>query len=227
MLSKRLLTIAELISEHDNVADIGADHGKLILYLANKYRNNYFLGIENKLGPFNILKNNLNSSKINNINYKLSDGISYLSENINTLVFAGMGGLNIVSILKKDTYNLKNIDKIVICANNDNFELLKFLHSISYRIIDKKLIIDAKKIYYIFSLKYSSEIIHFSYSHYVNIIFNLANSNKIWDNMDNIFKESNLEEKAKTNFLYYEYSLNYSINYLLEEKLNENKTIIN
>lgn len=223
MLSKRLKSISDLIDNHDNVADIGADHGKLIIYLGEKYPNNHFLGVENKLGPFNILKANIEHSNIKNIDYHLSDGISFLTNDINTLILAGMGGLNIISILKKDSNNLKNIKKIIVCANCDNFELLKFLYSYSYSLEKSILIEDGGKYYYIFSLKYNDALKEFKLKDYVNLIIGLANKTKICNNIKNKIKEFELEMFYKKDKTFYEYTFNYCINYLIKEELNENK----
>ena len=55
VLSKRLNILKNFVSKDLDCADIGADHGLLIISLGNQYFKNKYLGIENKIGPFNNL----------------------------------------------------------------------------------------------------------------------------------------------------------------------------
>lgn len=59
MLSKRLLTIANLVPKDSNVVDIGCDHGYLLIYLKDIGFNGKLLGVDNKVGPINSFKENL------------------------------------------------------------------------------------------------------------------------------------------------------------------------
>ena len=99
-LSKRLTSLANLVSSSDIVADIGCDHALLDIYLI---KNNILPKIlvtdinPNALesGKKNILKYHLNDY----INAKLSDGINNLDNDINTLIISGMGTNTICNIL--------------------------------------------------------------------------------------------------------------------------------
>ena len=112
-ISARLKEISEYISLDDRVADIGSDHGYLLLLLLDKGCKR-LLGIENKNGPFLHLKENLNQYLNDKIEVSFSDGLSYLPADINTLAFAGMGGKNIISILSNNESKLEQIEKIVV-----------------------------------------------------------------------------------------------------------------
>lgn len=128
LTSKRLQKIADLISKNDSVADIGADHGKLIIEVANKYRENKYFAVENKEGPFKNLQNSVEKFNFNkNIECSLSDGIENIPSYIDTLVFAGMGGENVISIISENVKNLKNIKKIIFSVHTDVLVLEYFL----------------------------------------------------------------------------------------------------
>ena len=58
-LSTRLEMIARIIPHGVNLADIGADHGYLIKYLKENKIINMGYASDNKEGPYNNLKKNL------------------------------------------------------------------------------------------------------------------------------------------------------------------------
>ena len=113
-ISDRLKAVASLIKENANVADVGADHGLLEIYLINEGKVNSILAIENKTGPFSILKNNL---KDYDVKLSLSDGISEIDETVDTIVLAGMGGILISDILNSHKEKLTNIKQIIVDAH--------------------------------------------------------------------------------------------------------------
>ena len=58
-ISARINTILNLIIKGSVVADIGSDHGYLLVALLKSKISKKVLGVENKIGPFNRLKSNL------------------------------------------------------------------------------------------------------------------------------------------------------------------------
>lgn len=150
--SKRLASIANFIDESDNVADIGADHGKLVIELANKNKNKNFLAVENKAGPFKNLKNAVEKYNFNkNIECSFSDGIEYMPNYIDTLIFAGMGGINVINIISKHLDNLKNIKKIVFCVHKDAYLLELTLKKYGFFPTNHVFVTENDKTYIIFN----------------------------------------------------------------------------
>ena len=160
LTSKRLAAIADFIDENDNAADIGADHGKLVIELANKYKNNKYLAVENKEGPFQNLINAVKSYNYNkNIECSYSDGIEYLPNYINTLIFAGMGGINVINIINKSEINLKNIKKIVFCVHKDAYLLELVLKKYGFFPSKHEFVNEKGKSYIIFETLYDNTLL--------------------------------------------------------------------
>ena len=152
-LSKRLYAIYQFVPKGAVVADVGADHGKLIISLVKDGIIPFGYAIENKSGPYKRLFSNIKQEGLfDKITPVLDDGIHNLDPKVDTLVLAGMGGLLISDILKKYPENLKNIENIICDAHTANDEMRRAIVSLGYR-IKKEMMVFEDKIYY--------EIIHF------------------------------------------------------------------
>ncbi|MCQ2087240.1 MAG: class I SAM-dependent methyltransferase [Bacilli bacterium] len=139
-LSKRLETIASLVPQ-SIVADIGSDHGKLMIELFNSGKITKGYAVENKKGPYSRLVKALEEEGIiDNVIPMLSDGITELPKCVNTVVIAGMGGKAIVNILKKDLSKLANVDTLVIDAHSCLPYLREEVSKIGYQIAEERII---------------------------------------------------------------------------------------
>jgi len=150
-LSSRLMAIASLVPEKSYIADVGSDHGELPLYLLETNKIGGAMAIENKKGPFSRLSFSVNNSLYaDKILLSLSDGISKLTPNVDTLVLAGMGGLLIKRILLSHPSNLLNVKCIIIDPHKEKEDAILALASLSYRISEAIFLIDKDKPYFIF-----------------------------------------------------------------------------
>ncbi len=147
-ISDRLFTVASFIKENANVADVGADHGLLEIHLiSNKLVKSVF-AIENKNGPFEILKNNL---KDYDVTLSLSDGISEIPDYIDTVVIAGMGGILISNILKAHKEKLNKVNQIVIDAHRDVELVRREVTKLGYYIEKEKIVYENGIYYFVIS----------------------------------------------------------------------------
>ena len=144
-LSTRLQTIASFINEGANVADIGADHGLLSIYLVEKGLANSVFAVENKVGPYQTLVEN--TKNYPSIKTSLSDGLDELPEDVNSIVIAGMGGLLIADILKKNKDKLKHVSQIVVDAHRDIEQCGLFLKKVGFYPADIHVV--HEKVYYL------------------------------------------------------------------------------
>ena len=89
------------------------------------------------------------------IDIRLGSGLSVINESdqIDTIVIAGMGANTIIGFLKYSQDKLKNINKIIIQSNTDLYFLRKNMVSMGYYIDDEKLVIDKNIIYTIIAFK--------------------------------------------------------------------------
>lgn len=144
MISKRLMCLASLIKGR-KIIDVGADHGELEVYLIENDLADKIIAIENKIGPYNILSKKVSSLK--NVETSLSDGIEKITDDIDTIVIAGMGGILIRDILNKDKDKLTHVKQVVVDAHRDNYLIRKYMTSNGFA-IEREVIVKEKDIYY-------------------------------------------------------------------------------
>ena len=144
-ISKRLKTIASLVTPQKKVIDIGTDHAYLPIYL---YLNNITKNITaSDISP-QVLEISLNNLQKYNLEKKInlikSDGFRNVDGIFDIAVITGMGTYTIINIL-----NTKNIpDTLIIQSNNDYYLLRKHLNYLGYK-IENEIALYENKHYYI------------------------------------------------------------------------------
>lgn len=117
-LDKRMQAIFNLIPNNCNLIDIGADHGYISINYALNNKNNCILATDISEKSLQKAKNLSSNLKLTNYNTQVADGLKGVeTAKYNAVLIAGMGGLEIINILKDnlhfDYYILspqKNVD---------------------------------------------------------------------------------------------------------------------
>ena len=147
-LSKRLLTIANLIDDNSKVVDIGCDHGLVSIYLAMNKQNISIIASDiNQNALDNAIKNINKYHLEDKIKVCLSNGLDNINDEIDTIIISGMGGHTIVDILTNNQEKLNTVNNIIIQSNNDIEYVRRKIVKLGYYISKEKLILD-KNIYY-------------------------------------------------------------------------------
>lgn len=146
-LSKRLQALYDMVPS-GVAADVGSDHGKLIISLFEGGVISKGYAIENKKGPYSRLVKAIEDSGCqDHIIPMLSDGISELPSDVDIVILAGMGGTNIIDILKAHPLKLRNVRTIIVDAHNAIPEMRKAICKMGYVIADEDIVLDAGKYY--------------------------------------------------------------------------------
>ena len=142
-LSKRLQAIHDMLPK-GVTADIGSDHGKLMIALFKSGKISKGYAIENKKGPYQRLVKALEEEQlIDDIVPLFSDGIEDLPPEVKNIVLAGMGGDLIVKILKKHPEKLKLVSTIIVDAHNAIAKVREEISQMGFVIADEKIIKDS------------------------------------------------------------------------------------
>ena len=146
-LSTRLQVIHDLLPK-GVIADIGSDHGKLMIALFRSGKLTKGYAIENKIGPYNRLVKALEKEGlIDTIIPLFSDGIQDLPIDVKHIVLAGMGGDLIVEILKKHPEKLKYVSTIVVDAHGAVAKVREEISQMGYAIAEEKMVKEDDKFY--------------------------------------------------------------------------------
>lgn len=149
ILNRRLERISAFISCDDNVMDIGCDHALLDIYLALYKKNKKIIGSDIHEKPLLKAKENLLKYHVSDkIELRLGNGLKTLDEEIDTIVISGMGGENIINILK-DINNYQHIKKIILSPNSDFTYVRKMMKKYQFKILEEEIVFEKSKYYLI------------------------------------------------------------------------------
>ena len=151
-ISNRLTTIANLVLKEktNGVIDVGCDHALLDIYLLQNNNNIKIIASDiNKL-PLESAKKNIEKySFLNKIILKEKDGLLGIENDIDTVVISGMGEETITKILKRDKTYLKNVKRLIISSNTNNYKVRSNIIELGYLIKDEKVVFEEGKYYVI------------------------------------------------------------------------------
>ena len=204
-VSNRIKEIAKLVKKGSNVADIGSDHGYLLIELLNNNIANKVIGIENKVGPFTNLKTNLNNfieKYPDRCKLFLSSGLNNLNSEYETVVIAGMGFSTIESIILENRNKIQFIENFIIDSHNNMYELRRFIISLGFFISNEIALIE-NGIYY--------ELISFT------------KGNKNYSDIELKYGPILMNKKSKDYIIHYEEEIKKIENLLLNNKINEER----
>jgi len=150
-LSGRLAAMASFVSAGESVADIGADHGYLPIYLVREGISPFAILTDVQEGPLektcisvertlgkNGFFDNEDPRMAGRLSLRLGDGLSVLDEaEIDVVVIAGMGGETIISILSADPEKTKSFGKYILQPRTKVNELKNWLINESWKIISE------------------------------------------------------------------------------------------
>lgn len=145
-LDNRLLQVASFIKDGQIVYDVGSDHGYLPIYLVTNKNCPLVVAVENKISPFQRLeKNVLSYPKIRPI---LADGLEKMTDDIQVISMAGIGGQTMINIVKAylSTHETLN-QELIIEPQSDYYAVRDYFSSIGYK-IDHEIYVKERKKYY-------------------------------------------------------------------------------
>lgn len=156
-LSKRLLTICDLVSKVDCIIDVGTDHGLVAIELAKRDLANLIIASDNKIGPLNKATENINKTIYKDkIRPLQSDGLLALDIDPDGIIIAGMGSDIIINIILNDLKRFINAKYFILQPQTKFMELRYWLANSGFVIEDDILLLDAGIYYPIFKVRFGN-----------------------------------------------------------------------
>lgn len=154
ILSKRLQTVADMVTKGMKVADVGTDHGYIPIYLVKNQIAQSAVAMDINKGPIERAKENIKyeglEDKIQTIQ---SDGMEKLESGMaDSVVIAGMGGELIVRILENSPV-IGELKELVLSPHSEIEVVREYLVNNGWSIVDEKMVIDNNKYYTVMKAK--------------------------------------------------------------------------
>ena len=138
-LSIRLAMIADMVQPCHIMADIGADHGYLACALVQTHKCVCAYAMDIAKGPLSAACQTIESNGLTDkVIPILSDGLTNLPSDVDTIVIAGMGAHTIIDILEAHPDKVKQLDQIIVSANKDPWTIRHWIMDHGYTILDER-----------------------------------------------------------------------------------------
>ena len=151
-LTKRLKGIVDFTDEYDTIIDVGTDHGKVPITLANMGKAKNIIATDVNLEPLNVCKNNAKKYLLNKnfpISFIKTNGLLGIDKNLDCeVIISGMGYDLIKDIL--NDINEYSIKELIISPHTKPNEFVKLVPKLGFNIIDIKTIFEDDKCYFVF-----------------------------------------------------------------------------
>lgn len=149
-INNRLKLVGDYVDKGSIPLDIGCDHAKLSIYLLKEKSFPFVYASDNKLGPLNQAKENVNYYNLaDRIELIKAEGLNSLNDKIDTITVTGMGGLTINKMFLENRNKLTNIKNIILSPNNFIKEVRATITSLGYYLKDEELVEESDKLYHV------------------------------------------------------------------------------
>ena len=157
-ISKRLMTVASLVSEGNILADIGTDHGYVPIYLVEQGKIPRAIAMDINAGPLACAKEHIAEHGMSDyIETRLSDGLEALLEGeAETLLLAGMGGGLAIYILEKGQAVARSACELVLQPQSELERVRGFLEQNDYVTDEEDMICEGGKFYPMMRVHYEA-----------------------------------------------------------------------
>ena len=153
LLDKRLNMFAAMIIKGESVADIGADHAHLSIFLVENNIVPRAIVTDLPDGPFNRAVNAVqNSNCQDRLGVRQGDGLQVLLPGeVGNIIIAGMGGDSIVEILSYDWNKAESYHRYIFQPMSKAHVLRSELSRRGWPILDEKIVRENQKYYSVIS----------------------------------------------------------------------------
>ncbi|WP_167627956.1 tRNA (adenine(22)-N(1))-methyltransferase [Listeria valentina] len=206
-LSKRLEKVAHFIKPQSRIADIGSDHAYLPCYAVLQGFASFAIAGEIADGPFHSAQDQVEKTGLlAQISVRKGDGLQVLerSDEIDTVVIAGMGGPLIASILESDGEKLAGVSRLILQPNIAANRIREWGVRHQFKIVAEEILEEDRKIYEILVLERSQAPVSYSEDELFFGPFLLKEKNAAfrskWQHEQDTWKKitENIEKQGKT-----------------------------
>ncbi|MCI5857378.1 MAG: class I SAM-dependent methyltransferase [Agathobacter sp.] len=148
-LSKRMETIASMITPGGVLADVGTDHGYIPIYQVQLHRNPHAIAMDLRKGPLERAREHIGQYGLTGqIETRLSDGVAALKPGeADSIVIAGMGGELILHILGEGETVCRQAKELILQPQSEIAAVRRCLREQGYCINAEDMVVEDGKYY--------------------------------------------------------------------------------
>lgn len=158
-ISRRLDQVVQMIPNCDAVADIGTDHGYVLIALLKRNRIRRGIASDNKKKPLEKAMMNAREEGVTSqLDFRLGSGLETLSiGEVNGAVIAGMGGILIKELMTSAAEIVKSLDFLLLQPAQNPEILRKFLYENSFEVLDEEILREDRRYYEYLLVRYEED----------------------------------------------------------------------
>ena len=142
-LSKRLETVASMVTKGNRAADVGCDHGFVPIFLVESGTSPLAVAADVRSGPLSRAKEHIQT--------RLSDGLANIKPGeADSLIMSGIGGILMMRLLQDEEHTAKSFKELILSPQSELFDVRRYLVSNGYLIEYEHMLCDEGKYYFIF-----------------------------------------------------------------------------
>lgn len=149
VLTKRLQSVADMVTIGNCVCDVGCDHGYVSIYLVQKEIAPRAIAMDVRSGPLSQAQKNIELFGVGGkVETRLSDGLDKLSfGEADAIVIAGMGGPLMKDIIVRGLDIAKSVRELVLQPQSEIPEFRRFLNSNGFITTAEDMVFEDGKFY--------------------------------------------------------------------------------
>lgn len=153
-ISKRLETIADLVTPGYRASDIGTDHGYVPIYLLRNHICDHVIAADLSKDSLEKASQNITRAGLSeNIECRLSDGLSEICPGeVDSIIISGMGGILMDRILRNGVEVVKAAKELILSPHRNPELITAFAEEFGFAVVYDEVIYDKKKYYHIFKI---------------------------------------------------------------------------
>ncbi len=143
-LSARLHAVAEFVPQGARVADIGTDHGRLLVEVLTRRRAQRVIGIDCRTDPLRVARSTIDAAGAEiaaRVELRLGDGLAALAPGeVDAIVIAGMGARRICTIVDAHRDRVSAAVTLILQPANDWQHLRSWLAGAQMRPLGERIV---------------------------------------------------------------------------------------
>lgn len=154
-LSKRLQAVADLVTAHYKLADIGTDHAYIPIYLTQQKKITEAVALDVNEGPLQRAEEHIRENGLEaEIETRLSNGFQALQPGeVQSAVIAGMGGGLVIRILTEGEEVVRKLEECILQPQSEIEKVRAFLLEKGYEFLEEDMVCEDGKYYPMMKVK--------------------------------------------------------------------------